>query len=254
MDKEIIIKNFARYAHLYDKYADVQGMCGLRLLKGIKERHFRSALEIGCGTGNFTSLLRKNLSGAKIKAVDISERMIEIARSKLVNKDVEFVVADAEKICLDENFELLASNACFQWLNDLEGALIRFKEFISKGGTMLFSIFGPGTFCELNECLKNVFPDVSLTADNFLSKQKIEAILGRNFAKYNIQEIIRAETFIDLRDLLKKIKYTGIRGSGIGGKSLLFPKILEKLEKIYFKKFEEIKATYQIFICEARTQ
>ncbi len=83
MDKQTLIKNFSKYAYAYDKYADVQNTAAFELISQIRENGFKSILEIGCGTGNYTAILRQKFKIAKIKAVDISGKMIEIARNKV---------------------------------------------------------------------------------------------------------------------------------------------------------------------------
>lgn len=249
MDKETIIKNFSRYAYFYDKYADVQRSAARVLLKEIKEDNFNKILEIGCGTGNYTLLLRKRFSGARLKAIDISGKMIEVASKKLKDSDVEFTIADGQDLDLDEEFGLITSNACFQWFEDLEKPLIKYKSLLKKGGAVSFSIFGPSTFWELGVSLKYLLKGASIDAANFITKEKIEMVLRKNFKKVRIRETKYKEYFSKLKDLLDKIRYSGIRGEGANGKISFTRKLLNELEGVYLNKFSAIKATYQIFFC-----
>ncbi|MBI4972806.1 MAG: malonyl-ACP O-methyltransferase BioC [Candidatus Omnitrophica bacterium] len=250
MDKETIIRNFSRHAHLYDKYADIQKKSALELLGQIKENNFDNILEIGCGTGNYTLLLRGRFKVAKIKAVDISSRMIEVAREKFNGSDIEFIIADAEKLNLKENFGLITSNACFQWFADLEKALLMYRGLLKKQGIISFSIFGSHTFWELNASLKCLFPNKDIVADSFLVKDKIKKLLQNNFKKTKIKEISYQERYDGLRDLLRKIKYTGVRGNGLGSKILFDHRHFKKLEEVYLNRFKEVRATSQIFFCQ----
>lgn len=251
MDKETIIRNFSRYAYTYDRYANIQKCAALELLKSIKEDGIGKILEIGCGTGNYTLLLREKFSNAELKAIDISSKMIEVASRKIKNKRIEFILEDAESINLDENFDIITSNACFQWFDDLGRTLIKYKNLLNKNGIILFSIFGPDTFQELNISLKHVFRNISPSASNFMALEEIKNILRKNFSKPEVKEARYEESFSCLRDLLNKIKYTGIRGDGLNAKIFLTPRLLKKLEEIYLHKFKYIKATYQIFFCKA---
>ena len=45
--------------------------------------------------------------------MDISERMVELARNKLADKKLKFINADAQNLNLNEKFDLITSNACF---------------------------------------------------------------------------------------------------------------------------------------------
>jgi len=249
MDKAILIKNFSRFARLYDQYANVQKLSALRLLEGIKERSFSSILEIGCGSGNYTFLLREKFAGAKISAVDISREMVKIAGEKLKNRGVEFMVQDAENFNLRASFDLITSNACFQWFDDLEKALIRYKKWLNQDGIISFSIFGPETFCELNSALKDVVSNAMIPADGFMPAERIERTLTENFKAVKIEEIRREETFSHLKSLLDKIRYSGIRGRGVQEKVFFGRDFLNKLERAYLERFKKIIATYQIFVC-----
>ena len=249
MDKQTLIRNFSRNAHLYDDYAQVQKQVAAKLLREIKEGHSPKILEIGCGTGNYTLILRKKFRNAKIRALDICPEMVAIAKAKLKNTEVEFMIADAESVNLEESFNLVTSNACFQWFADLEAALLKYKGLLKSKGRIAFSIFGPQTFPELSRVLKYTLPDNPIEAHKFKTLDDLKEILEKNFAEVKIKEIKYTESFSRLKDLLKKIKYTGVRGNGTNGKILFNQKLLDKLEQSYLDKFKGIKATYQVFLC-----
>lgn len=249
MNRLKIARNFSRYAHLYDKYANMQNKAALELIKSLKIGNFSKILELGCGTGNYTLLLRDRFKGARIKALDISAEMIAVAQNKLKNKDIEFVVADAQKLIPDEDFDLVTSNACFQWLNDLGKALQGYGKSLQRGGLVYFSTFGPQTFCELNTALKSVLKESSVISTYFCNSDSLKTMLKDNFKSVRINEICYQESFVNLRGLLEKIKYSGIRGNGLGKKVYFSRSLLEKLEKAYLDRFGAICATYQVFFC-----
>ena len=105
--KEAVKNNFSKYAVYYDRYSTVQNLCASELVSQIEADSFESILDIGCGTGNYTLLLRKKFPGAAIKAVDISRGMIEVAKAKMSNKAIDFLVADGEALDFEERFEPL---------------------------------------------------------------------------------------------------------------------------------------------------
>lgn len=254
MDKKAIIRNFSRYAHTYDSYCGVQRQVASKLSEMIRENDISKILELGCGTGNYTLFLKERFPDATIKALDISKEMIQVAAKKIQDKKIEFILADAEMVDLNESFNLITSNACFQWLQDLEAALAKYKKLLKNRGLILFSVFGPRTFWELNMSLKHLFADMSITADNFVAKERLEGILNQDFKEIEIKEAVFQESFFCLSDMLNKIKYSGINGSGLGRKFLFTPKKLRKLEKIYLDKFscmdtKQMNATYQVFFC-----
>ena len=252
MDKKTIARNFSRYAHTYDIYADIQQKTGIELLSGIKKDRFKNIMELGCGTGNYTLLLRKRFKKAEIKALDISDKMIAVARDKLRNKGIKFIVRDAEDLNIDEELDLITSNACFQWFQDLEKALLRYKGQLKKDGIILFSVFGPLTFQELNFSLKSVLKGAATVANGFIPASDVKRALYKNFKDAEIEEIRYEESFDSIMGLLNKIKYTGERGAGLGDKFSFSRRALEEIERVYLNRFRRIKATYQVFFCRGR--
>jgi len=252
MDKETIAKNFSRCARTYDAYAGIQNKTGGHLLGLIRRNGFKQILEIGCGTGNYTLLLKNKFKTAKLLSVDISQTMLEQARGKFRKGEIEFNLADAENLSLNRNFDLITSNACFQWFGNLNTALRGYANLLDSEGQILFSIFGPGTFKELNESLRALNPGVSANAKNFITRDRLRLFLKNSFKEIEVDECNYEEDFSCLKELLRKIKYTGTRGEGFGGKILFTREALNRLEDIYLDKYKRIKATYQVFYCGAK--
>jgi len=250
--KDSIKRNFSRYAAYYDTYAGVQFRAGAKLITGIGTEEFKKILDIGCGTGNYTRLLRNKFGAAVIMAVDISGKMIEIARGKLQDQNIEFVTADAETATLGQGFDLITSNVCFQWFANPEEAIVKYRNLLTDGGTILFSIFGPLTFCELSESLGWLYEeDVQLSSDAFMDAERLSMILEENFGSVSVNVLISKERYGCLWELLRTIKYTGTQGAGLNGRYLSKGRLAE-LEKIYKERFNGITATYQIFYCRAQ--
>ncbi|MCX5715070.1 MAG: malonyl-ACP O-methyltransferase BioC [Candidatus Omnitrophica bacterium] len=250
MNKQVILNNFSRYAYLYDDYAGIQQQAAEDLADWMEAKGLRRILEIGCGTGNFTRLLRNKYKNSDIHALDISEKMIEVAKEKLGDERIEFLVEDGESVVLSDKFDLITSNACFQWFGDFEKAIAMYRGMLVPGGRVLFSIFGPRTFIELNSALAQYSKDKMVSAAGFLPQEKIEAIVKRNFREAQVREVIYQETFSSLADLLRKIKYTGIRGRAFNGWGLWSVGKLKAIERAYLDKHKQIKATYQVFFCK----
>jgi malonyl-CoA O-methyltransferase len=215
---------------------------------------FRKILDIGCGTGNYTRVLRNRFVGAEIKALDISAEMIEAAERKLAGSGINFVVADAETVALSEKFDLITSNACFQWFEYLEAGLVKYRSLLNEGGTILFSMFGPVTFCELSELLEKLYKgNAAISSGAFIGRERVEEMLRKYFDEVFTTDEIRKERYGSLLELLNAIKYTGTRGVGLNGKRMGRDKIAE-LERMYRERFEDIVATYQIFYCRGKVR
>jgi ubiquinone/menaquinone biosynthesis C-methylase UbiE len=56
------------------------------------------ALEIGCGNGHGTQLIKKYFGPKLIDAIDLDEKMIEIARRKNDDSSIHYHVMDASRL------------------------------------------------------------------------------------------------------------------------------------------------------------
>lgn len=254
MDKKIITENFSKNAASYDEHSRVQKKCAEILItnRGKKEK-VRRILEIGCGTGAYTRLLRDEYERATIKAVDISEKMIRLASEKNSDKKVQFEVSDGEKMFFTKKFDLITSNASFQWFSDIGRALERFSQFITDEGSLSFSIYGPGTFGELKKVFRMHFgQDKFLSSERFIPFEEIRHLLRKHFTKVEIRKRHFTSTFSNLTDFFMDVKKSGARGEGLRGKFFFGKCGLKNLERIYVEEYGRIIATHEVYFCEAR--
>ena len=247
IDKNRISFNFSKYAQYYDMYCSVQKMCAKKLIEYIKKDNFKDILEIGTGTGNYTSLLVKKYPYSKIITLDISFKMLKIAKDKIKSKNVKFINTDAECFFTDKKFNLITSNVSFQWFENLESALYRYKNMLLDKGIITFSIFGPQTFFELALSIREFYRDFNIFSNYFLDKDRIHKTLKKFFKKIYIKEIIFKENYNSLIDLLKTLIYTGTNFIIHKRKGLFSLDTLEKIQKVYIKNFNNIYATYEVY-------
>ena len=75
-----------------------------------------AVIDIGCGPGNSTAILKKHYPNAAVTGADNSENMVAAAREKY--PDIEFILCDASKDLnkLNRKFDIVFSNACIQWV------------------------------------------------------------------------------------------------------------------------------------------
>ncbi len=249
--KELIKKNFSKSARSYDKYAQIQKVLAKKLQRYLPEGAVSNVLDIGCGTGNLTKILKEKYRNSHITAIDISPQMVEIAKKK-INDNVEFIVGDAEEYEDKKEYDVIASNATMQWFYNLEKTLSKYKKMLSKDGAVIFSIFGPLTYHELAWVMEDVTnKKLVINSKKFLGRTEIEKILKKHFTKYEIKEEIIKEENRSLRSLLSKIKFSGTQGNSMSGKGLLTKEKLKKAQELYMQRFKKIEATHQLFFCWA---
>jgi malonyl-CoA O-methyltransferase len=150
-DKFRLKHNFGRQAAQYDRYALVQRRLAIELVQSLRRdsRKFSHILEIGCGTGFLTGLLRQAFPGARITALDLAPAALEAARTRLAGAGgIEWLVADGEQSA-PGRFDLITSSSVFQWFSQPRQACRLYWEHLEPGGVLAFTTMGPLTFREL---------------------------------------------------------------------------------------------------------
>ena len=253
INKQMVSKNFSKSATTYDEHADVQKKCAEKLMDLVDLDYFERILEIGCGTGNYTSLLSKRYPGSNILAVDISDEMIKKSNKKLGGKNIRFEVSDAEHLKLDEKFDLITSNASFQWFDNLDKTFSAIAGMLSEDGVFCFSMYGPDTFSEFKEVLSHHFGERSwLSSSRFINKSEIEGLVSKYFSKIEVLEDSYRTDFFSIWDFMQNIKKTGSRGEGLGKDIFLGKYAIKELESTYIEKFGSIISTHHISFCRAQ--
>lgn len=97
-------------------------------------------IDIGCGPGNSTEILKKRYPNAAVVGADNSENMLEAARKKY--PDIEFILCDASKDLgkLTGKFDIVFSNACIQWVPDHPKLLREMTSLLKEGGELAVQI------------------------------------------------------------------------------------------------------------------
>ncbi|HTP87017.1 MAG TPA: methyltransferase domain-containing protein [Bryobacteraceae bacterium] len=94
----------------------------------------RRIIDLGCGPGNSTEVVRRRWPNAKVIGLDSSPHMIEEARKKWPEE--EWLVEDASAWIADEPFDIVFSNAMLQWLPDHAPVCRRLMGQVAPGGAL----------------------------------------------------------------------------------------------------------------------
>ncbi len=124
-----IYRDFLNTPAFFDLLPEVDGLSGI---------------DIGCGEGYNTRLLAQR--GARVKAVDISERFVERAKETQKDSplDIEYLVASATELPFEnEAFDFATSFMCLMDIPNLEKALQEAYRVLRPGGFLQFSISHP---------------------------------------------------------------------------------------------------------------
>lgn len=135
---------YAEWAHTYDSDRNrTRDLDEIVTRKILSDQHFKSILEIGCGTGKNTSLFAE--IAEHVQALDFSEEMIAQARRKSPASNVEFTVTDiTEHWPVDDaSIELVSGNLVLEHIADLKHVFAEAARVLTHNGRMFVSELHP---------------------------------------------------------------------------------------------------------------
>lgn len=246
LDKAAIRRRFERAAAAYDIFSVVQRGMAERLVERI-ERAPSSILDLGCGTGYLTALLRRRFPLATIDAVDFAPAMIEQARARVPS--AHFLTRDIEELEPEPgSYDLIASNATVQWLTEPEQTLARLADSLSACGELQLATFGPRTFWELDQVLAELGCERGL---DLLPAQKWETLLaGVGISRIRTHSCEERFSYPDCAAFLRSVKSSGAGYTP----HVLAPGTLAEGMRRYDKRFSNgsgVTVTYEIVTLSA---
>ncbi|MGB3267994.1 MAG: class I SAM-dependent methyltransferase [Microcoleus sp.] len=165
-----------------------------------------TALDIGCGSGILAGELAKYYD--RVVAVDLSEKMLDIARQKRSSPNIEYIQMDASHLKVDRQFDLIVSDSTFHHLKHLPSTLQSIKKLLTPRGKVVFldnvsEVETPATISYIVGAARDFMPDCSkygfrnasrllkfrlspswlkhLASDRYLSEGRFKKIYSRYF-------------------------------------------------------------------------
>lgn len=212
--KTEIGKSFNQHAKDYEKAAKVQLEIGHRLFERLDYLKItpRYILDLGCGTGVFSPLLKKKYPDACVIGVDLAHQMLLHARKKqrmwrkwpLVNADM------TQLPFVDGVFDLVFANQVIHWSEPVTAVFREINRVMNQGACLMFSTLGPDTFKELRTAWSsadhyahtNLFIDMHDIGDHLLRERFAEPVVDMELLTLN---------YPTLPALLKSLKLQGVR-------------------------------------------
>ncbi len=122
----------------YLKFEDYRTRPSIDLASRIRVADPHSVIDLGCGPGNSTQVLRSRWPHARVVGLDSSAEMIAAARE--AHPESEWVLGDISHWSSDTQFDVVFSNAALQWLDDHAGLLPRLLRQVAPGGALAIQI------------------------------------------------------------------------------------------------------------------
>lgn len=226
-DHRQVRRAFSRAAHHYDDAAALQREVGARLLESLDyfdERAQREAqggtprppqvvLDVGCGPGHATAEMQKRWPGAQVIALDLALPMLQESKRNAggwrpFKQRPHAVCADARALPLaDGSTDVLFSNLCLQWVEDLPAVFAGFRRVLKPKGLIVLSTFGPDTLWELRDAFTHAdsaphvspFASIAQFGDALIAAGFKDPVLDRD--EFRLQHDSLADLMRELRTL-----------------------------------------------------
>jgi malonyl-CoA O-methyltransferase len=248
--KQDVANSFSHSARCYDSVARLQRDVGAKLLASLEQLQAAPAtvLDLGCGTGFFSTALKTRFPQASYIGLDLAQGMVEFSRERFPHAGT-WLVGDAEALPLASNsVDLVFSSLAIQWCYRPEHLFAELARVLRPGGRCVFTSLGPDTLRELRSAWAAV--DNHQHVNTFLPATDLIAAAGR---VPGVMLDLRAELFRmeyqRVRDLLAELKTLGAhnmnreRPSGLTSRSALLG-MLEAYED--WREGGILPATYDV--------
>ena len=139
--KQLSIKEFTKAAQVYESdHAGIYEICKddyPQMLEELQSESFEDVLDVGCGTGAVLELLHGEYPEKRLTGLDLTPRMIEVARAKQL-ENVRFIVGDAEALPFESrSFDAVLCSNSFHHYPHPERFFAEVARVLRPGGRLV---------------------------------------------------------------------------------------------------------------------
>lgn len=195
---------------IYNQFKNIRYQPFFDLLEFIAPENLKSAIDIGCGTGEQTHILSQKFEDAKFLGIDSSPEML--AKSKTFeSKNLDFKRVSVEDFLqTDQKFDLVFSNAALQWSDNHEILFPKLIETLSENGQFVVQM--------------------PMQADNILNKILLELVQKKPYADF-LQNWKREPTMLSIDEYAQILFDGGLKEIQIIQK--VYPIIADDADKLF---------------------
>lgn len=197
----------------YEKFIKQRSQPARDLAQRIAHYTPQSVLDIGCGPGNSTRILKETFPTAKLLGIDSSPNMI--ANAKKDNPDIDFCVCNA--LSVEGKYDIIYSNACFHWIPDHKTFLPDLMEKLNTNGCLAVQMPYNNTeslYRIINETVNEPkwgFKSEKLENNLTLNADEYYEILSECSSSFDIWETKYYHSMPDHTDLVEWVKGAKLR-------------------------------------------
>jgi trans-aconitate 2-methyltransferase len=123
----------------YERYRDERSLPFFDLMELVRPSPGLRAVDLGCGTGDLTQLLHKQLQARETLGIDDSEAMLAKARS-FASDALRFEKQSIDDFQADHYYDLVFSNAALHWISNHAELLARLTRALIAGGQIAIQV------------------------------------------------------------------------------------------------------------------
>jgi len=173
-----------------------------RFIKKLNIQDNMNILDVATGTGDIV----KHIIGSynvNITGIDISDKMIEIARSKIKSNtsDLKWDIGDAENLPYpDSSFDIITISFGFRNFANFDKALLELNRVLKDGGKLAILEFSKPNNLFINSVFNFYFHSIL---------PRVASIFSKNYAYRYLPESV--ENFISRSEICHKINSAGFK-------------------------------------------
>lgn len=208
---------FSWDSNVYLKFENERTRPAKDLLNRVSINNPIKILDIGCGPGNSTILLKEKFKDSFVLGIDSSLNMIDKARETYPDLSWKCIDATKELDTLDNDYDIIFSNACIQWIPDHRKLILEMLSLLNKDGILAIQI--PNNY---NEEIHKLIIEVS-SSEKWRDLIKVNRdkyvlepgdyfdILTENSKDFEIWETVYYHNLKSHEDILEWYRGTGLR-------------------------------------------
>lgn len=186
--------------------AFVQDIHEVRILRKMSAiESIDKALEIGCGNGNGTRLIKKYFKPININAIDIDEKMIKIAQQKNKDKSIKFEVMSATELIFANNyFDAIFDFGIIHHIPDWKKCINELRRVLKPGGELVLEELSIDSFSKgigiiwrkiLDHPYDNMYSNKEFV--QYLKEQNFEI---KCYAEYNAMMLFKHMSIVAIKN------------------------------------------------------